>query len=221
MNSLWEFVGTAKFLAGVAAAVVLLVMGWLISRRSPRYRPKTVSFSLPFGLGAVTYEISDAQRVAAWHLYVQLKTRKAAIPFDTQYDLVVEVLDSLFEVVAITRELLTRLPVGNSEGLAISDMMLRVLNDGLRPYLTKWQADFRRWWELAEQDPAHRDESPQLIQRAYPHYDELVRELMEMNQQLDGFANDLLAVVRSRRGAAPPPRRPGPSPPPGRMDKPS
>lgn len=215
MDVLWRFVGTSNFLAGVGSVLLLLGMRWLILRRRPGYTPRTVSLSLPFGLGSVTYDISDDEREAAWQLYVQLKTRKAAIPFDTDNDLIVEVLDSLYELVTVTRDLLLHLPVQNSESHALSDMMLRVLNDGLRPYLTKWQADFRRWWEFEIQQPNHRALRPQMVQKAFPHYDQLVQDLMEMNHQLDEYANDLLAVVRSRRGVGIPRKRPEAIPPSG------
>jgi len=213
MEALWRFVGTFNFVAGAVSGLLLLGVWWLIRQWRLGYTLRTVSLSLPFGLGSVTYDISDAERVAAWQLYVQLKTRKAALPFDMNDDLVVEVLDSLYELVIITRELLLGLPVRTSESHALSDMMLRVLNDGLRPYLTKWQADFRRWWEFEVQNPAHRDQRPQTVQKAYPHFDQLIQEMMEMNQHLDEYANDLLAVVRSKRRVGIPRKRPRPIPP--------
>ena len=208
MEVFWELAGDAKFGAGLATGLLILGIGWLIFRGVPRYRQRSVTLALPFGLGSVTYDISEDEREAAWRLFVQLKTRKAAIPFDHENDLVVEVLDSLYELVDITRELLTGLPVSSSKSIGLSDLMLRVLNDGLRPFLTRWQADFRRWWESAVQDPANGRERPQTIQRAYPLYGELVEGIVEMNQQLDEYAEDLLSVARSRPKVTWPRRRP-------------
>lgn len=199
MEQFTEFVLDPRFLFGVTAGSLLLTLWWFIIGRGSGYRRTTVTVALPFGLGSVTYEISEEDRRAAWQLYVQLKTRKATLPFDTQNDLLVEVLDSVYEVVDITRGLLTAMPLPSTESIGVSDLMLRVLNDGLRPFLTRWQADFRRWWDLAIEDPADREERPQAIQRLYPRFEELVQDLIQMNQNLDEYARGLLAVALPQR----------------------
>jgi hypothetical protein len=75
---------------------------------------------------------------------LQLKSRKAALPFDEDYDLVEVIYNSPSELFKINRELLMQLPLDDirrDNGLA--KLQMRVLNEGLRPYLTKWQTRFR------------------------------------------------------------------------------
>ena len=184
-------------LLGMGAGVLSIVVPRLLGRF--RYRIVSVTLNLPFGLGNVVYEPTDQDRVLAWRLYVQLKTRKAALIFDDANDVIADVYDSLYELFAITRSLLSDLPVSEAarpEGVAA--LALRVLNDGIRPHLTKWQAAFRRWWKTALELPENERRAPQDVQCDYPHYYELTDELKQMNEGLVRYAEDLLAIVRAR-----------------------
>lgn len=103
--------------------------------------------------------------------------------FDEEDDVIVEVYDSLYKFFQITREAIKDIPVErlkhSEELISLTD---RVLNDGLRPHLTKWQARFRKWYlQELEKQP---DKSPQEIQRAFPDYDLLVEDLIETNNRM-------------------------------------
>jgi len=131
---------------------------------------------------------------------VHLKTRKAALPFDNENDVIVEVYDSLYELFQITRDLLCSIPIKNVQGKRnVADLILRVQNDGLRPHLTKWQAPFRRWWVKAVESPDNQDKSPQEIQRQYKDYEVLVSDLRQMNTEMSKFAEELLRIVRPQK----------------------
>jgi len=180
------------------AGIVFLVIVIVLRRR--HFHVSTATLSLPFNLGNITYQATEQDRVFAWKLYVHLKTRKAALPFDNENDVIVEVYDSLYELFQITRDLLCSVPIENVQGKKnITDLILRVQNDGLRPYLTKWQAPFRRWWVKAVESPDNQDKSPQEIQREYKDYEALVSDLGQMNTEMSKFAEELLRIVRPER----------------------
>lgn len=189
LSSSWQlFAGAAGF--------------FLLSKlfRRLRYPSYSVSVGLPFNLGSRTYDTTPRDRIVAWRLYVQLATRKAALPFDENYDLISEVYDSLFALFGVTRELLLELPpheFEREEGVAA--LLLRVTNDGLRPHLTRWQSDFRRWWDEAIKTDENLMKSPQEIQRQYPRYTELVADLKQTNTELSKLADELLAIARARK----------------------
>jgi len=168
--------------------------------RRRRFYVSSVTLALPFRLGNISYQTSDENRILAWRLYVHLKTRKAALPFDNDNDVVVEVYDSLYELFQITRDLLCSVPIRNLQReQSLADLILRVQNDGLRPHLTKWQAPFRRWWTKAIELPENYARPPQEIQRQFPAYDELVSDLQRMNTEVAKFAEELLRIVRPPR----------------------
>jgi len=81
--------------------------------------------------------------------------------------------------------------------------MLRVQNDGLRPHLTRWQADFRKWWDRANRLEQNAATSPQEIQRQYPRYAALVDDLKTTNTELSKFADELLGIARAPHQKAP------------------
>ena len=94
-----------QLLAGAAISLLLV----RIYRRR-RYSSYCVSIGLPFNLGSRTYDTTPRDRIVAWKLYVQLATRKAALPFDEKHDLISDVYDSLFALFGVTRDLLLELP---------------------------------------------------------------------------------------------------------------
>ncbi|OWY65383.1 hypothetical protein B7486_42365 [cyanobacterium TDX16] len=196
-DSLKALVVQRTFWLGVAGgAIGLLIITVLIRRK---YRLNLVSVSLPFNLGTVEYELSSQDRVLAWKMYVQLKTRKAALLFDENHDVISEVYSSLYDIFPVARELLSNMPLAEVErSKGVADLILRVLNDAIRPHMTVWQASFRRWWEREVQSESNKGKSPCDIQRSYPQYSELVADLNRTNTELAKLADELLVIARAR-----------------------
>lgn len=193
----WDGVFLSLFLFLVLTIIVQI-------RRHKKYKVRSVSINIPFQLGNITYEPTEQDRIIAWKLYAQLMTRKAALIFDEDHDIIVEVYDSLYELFSISRNLIVDLAIYEIEREPnIADFVLRVQNDGIRPHLTKWQYDFRRWWDSALKDVNNADVRPQEIQEQYPRYKELIDELKQMNIELSKYAEDLLGIAKI------PPKRKG------------
>jgi len=134
----------------------------------------------------------------AHRIYIELVTRKAAIPIDQDKDIIVEVYNSWYilfkttrdEIKAITGELLEH---PKSESLI--SMATDVLNKGLRPHLTTYQDRFRRWYDTELRKETNLDSSPQEIQRKFSDYDELVASMKEVNDLLAEYANQLKCFI--------------------------
>lgn len=178
----------------IAAAVA--IVAWLIWTRPwrgirQRWRTEEITVSL-FG---TTWRMARDRDTAqlAHEAYVELVTRKVAIPFDEQNDVIVEVYDSwdaMFgEVRRLAREIDADSLSSNTSLRELHDLLIAVLNSGLRPHLTRWQARFRRFYAIElESSPT---ETPQEIQRRYPEYDDLVADIRGANDVLMGLAEDL------------------------------
>src|SRR5215211_7452551 len=94
---------------------------------------RSISLNLPFGLGGVDIEVSEAEVHAAWELYVEFSTRVAARPLAPGAGSVREALDSLYSLFAATREVLRAAGPEVGEGRdAVGPLAIRVLNEGLR-----------------------------------------------------------------------------------------
>lgn len=58
----------------------------------------------------------------------------------------------------------------------------KVLNNGLRPHLTTWQAKFRKWYNYQAEDS--KSTSPQELQTEYEKYDDLLADLKATNARM-------------------------------------
>ena len=100
---------------------------------------KTLSFSLPFGIGNVSIEADEAQQEAAWALYVELATRIAVVSLAPGDGSAREALNSLYSLFDTTREVLRGAGPGIAKGPhSVGPLAIEILNKGLRPFLVEW-----------------------------------------------------------------------------------
>ncbi len=71
------------------------------------------------------------------------------LKIDPDDDVTNEIYNSWYEFFVVTRKLVKDDPavkVRQDSTRKIIQLSIKVLNIGLRPHLTKWQARFRRWY---------------------------------------------------------------------------
>ena len=92
-----------------------------------------LKFTVPFMEAEI--EFSDADKDAAWEMYIELMTRCATRKLKDDEGDNQEALDSLHELFGITREILKKYKCNcvNFSKIAIS-----VLNQHIRPFVSKW-----------------------------------------------------------------------------------
>ena len=99
---------------------------------------------------------------------------------------------------SVTRELIKDVPVSKfrrQDTEKIIKLSIEVLNTGIRPHLTKWQARFRRWYERSLEQDEYLDLPPQDIQKSFPHYEELKADLETVNQRLIRYREKMYELV--------------------------
>jgi hypothetical protein len=141
-------------------------------------------------------------RQVAYAIWVELSTRKIGLPIDLDHDVIAEIYDSWYNFFSVTRDLIKSVPVTHvkrASTQAIIKLSIEVLNAGLRPHLTRWQARFRRWYEreLKRYDSADGSEvlDPQQIQFQFPQYDELKADLLRVNEALVRYRAKMRELV--------------------------
>ena len=77
-----------------------------------------------------------------------------------------------------------------------------VLNKGLRPHLTQYQARFRKWYAEELAKPTNAGKSPQEIQQTYPDYEKLVESMKEVNEILINYADQLKLFIKGVKPSA-------------------
>jgi len=152
---------------------------------------KEVSFNLPFGIGGVKFGVDQTQSRAAWSLYIELVTRIAVEPLKADEGLVREALNSLYSLFGTTREILKAAgpDVGASKN-SVGGIAIAVLNNGLRPFLTKWHPQLQAWEAKRSSDLTPKEHEQQWSEEG-----KLRDELEKLRQDLKQYANALAVIA--------------------------
>jgi hypothetical protein len=149
------------------------------------------------GSGKISFKPNRADQQIAYAIWVELSTRKIGLPIDLKHDVVSEIYESWYTFFSITRDLIKDIPVNkvkNDSTRKIITLSIDVLNQGLRPHLTTWQARFRYWYER-ELAKAVCDSDPQSIQARYPRFQELEADLLQVNSRLIRYRGKMRELV--------------------------
>lgn len=150
---------------------------------------KSITVNLPFVSGV--WEVDDAQRQAAWEMYVELVTRISVQPLEADEGLLREALSSLYTLFDETRRILRAAGPGvarprRGELLTFGQIAVDVLNLALRPVLAKWHP------LLAEHEASRGTTSATAHERAWDKANGLRAVLGALREQLAAYC-DLLA----------------------------
>lgn len=189
----------SSWITGALLLILSLLLVWrMIKHRSLFQKFEIDQAEIGLGQNKLKLSINETDRQIAYKIWVELSTRKIGLPIDLEHDVISEVYDSWHTFFTVTRELVKDVPVSKfrrKETEEIVRMSIGILNDGLRPHLTKWQARFRRWYGRAAEHADFGEQSPQEIQQQFPKYDELKTDLLEVNQRLKAYRKIMYELV--------------------------
>jgi hypothetical protein len=188
-------------LFGLAIVAAIVWRVFLRERLLPEYEVVEAELDLA-KIGKVTLKPNHQNVQIAHQAWVELTTRKAALLFDEDHDVVVEVYDSYYQLFAHLRDLTKNIPAHKLRKCAdtrkLVEIMIRVLNEGLRPHLTRWQARFRRWYNDALKASANSHKSPQEIQKQFPEYAALAKDLKQLQVDVVKYAQFLREIAQGK-----------------------
>lgn len=151
-------------------------------------------------IGNVTIRPNHEIMRIAHEGWIEIITRKAGLKFDEDNDVILEIYNSWYELFKEFRELAKTIPAEKireyEDARTVMEIFIRSLNEGLRPHLTKYQAKYRKWYEKAINENSNK--SPQEIQKMYPEYNELIKDLKEVNDQMVLFAEALRLIAHGK-----------------------
>lgn len=178
----------------IGAIIVAGILIWRSGLCQSSSKLELKSTQIGFGNGTLTYEVNDSDLQIAYSIWVELATRKLGIPIDLENDVIVEVYDSWYSFFGVTRELIKTIPASKlkrNDTKKIVSLLTKVLNEGIRPHLTKWQARFRHWYGKALIDDENIEKSPQEIQKLFPDYDALSTDMKTVNKRITYYEEQL------------------------------
>ena len=115
--------------------------------------PKTIDVKLKLHVLEISgsWEPSNAERKAAWEIYIELITRISVVPLDADHGSVREALTSLYSLFGTTREVLRRHGPEIAESkresgrYSLGYLAVAILNFELRPVLARWHPALEEW----------------------------------------------------------------------------
>lgn len=154
------------------------------------------------GNGKIRFKPNQADKQIAYAIWVELSTRKIGLPIDLEHDVIADIYDSWYSFFSVTRELIKTVPVAKvrrDSTQKVIRLSISILNEGLRPHLTIWQARFRIWYERelkrSETDSHETAIDLQELQKMFPKYGELTSDLQLVNQRLIHYRGKMREIV--------------------------
>jgi hypothetical protein len=161
---------------------------------------KRTSVEVKLGIPVVgqvsgTWVPDEAERWAAWELYVELVTRITVVDLPPDQGLLREALSSLHSLFPTTRDILRRYgpavaPQGKEGGITFGYLAVAILNGVLRPLLSTWHPALS-----AHEATRSANRLPAEHERLWDRANELRNELVETRQILVEFAEVLGEVA--------------------------
>ncbi|PNP99320.1 hypothetical protein [Sphingobium sp. SA916] len=193
----------------LCAAAIFLVALFILRGRIGRWT-RSMEFDeavIGIGSGKMKLRPNNTDRQVAYQVWVELSTRKIGLEIDLEHDVVSEIYDSWHTFFGVTRDLIKSVPVTkvtDKSTQKIINMSIAVLNEGLRPHLTRWQARFRGWFQHQMDQAERKGLEPQLVQRDFPAFAELQADLLQVNARLIAYRAAMRALVYGEAGGQTP-----------------
>ncbi|PUU87344.1 MULTISPECIES: hypothetical protein [Halanaerobium] len=183
---------------------IILLIGFIIkylySKKSLGGKYEIDKAVIGIGQGQIEVKPNNRDYQIAYQLWIEISTRQLGQPIDFDNDIIEEIYDSWYDFFGITRVLIKEIPVSCYQKYKstkeIVEISFQVLNQILRPHLTKWQAKYRKW--LNENKEKYSNKSPQEIQKKFPEYDELIKDLRETNNKLKAYKRLMEEIAKGK-----------------------
>lgn len=188
----------------IVSLFVLLKNGlldYIMDKIFRRFKNKNYSIDeVKLGIGSTTisFKPNYDDRKIAYALWVEISTRKLGLAIDFDEDVIVELYNSWYAFFGTARESIKEFPItklNNDNEKDLIEITTELLNDVLRPHLTKWQSKFRKWYAEELNKSPNANLTPQEIQSNYEYFDELTAEMLNINKHLKYYQEVLYSIA--------------------------
>ena len=163
-------------------------------------------FCIDLAVTPASGELAAEDRQCAWELYLEIASRAAVcgnldtkgMKIDVADEILVDSMESLHEFFLEARAIGRRYPVGRIDAEHVAHlgyMIARLLEIVIRPFLEKWRARYRRWWQSSDLE----SKDPFEYQRQYPHYPHLIEDWAGLRN----CCRDVMAGLQNAYGFVP------------------
>jgi hypothetical protein len=132
---------------------------------------------------------------AAWSLYIEISTRVPIQPIDPQYGSIREALNSIYALFGETRRILSQSgPSIAHGGNSLAPLAIGFLNQGLRPFLTKWHHEL----QVHEDSDSAARRSRVEHEKEWAKLDEFRKAFGDLKRNLEQYQSELKKLCGAR-----------------------
>ena len=177
-------------------AIIALVVFLIKRKKLKKYGFDIDECAIGLDGSSIHLICNNEHRQIAYKVWVDINTRTLGVKINLDEDIIRVIHDSFHQSFIDTRDLLKNFPVSklNSHNDLV-DLIIRFLNDVLRPYLTKWGVKYNDWYDKQLALDENRELTPVEIQRKYIKYDELTSDLISINEKMIEFSEALRKIA--------------------------
>ena len=186
------FISNIVVLAVVFGLIIIVIIFYIVKKGNLFGNVQIDEAKLGTGSGEVIFRPNYIDRQIAYQIWVELATRKIGMEIDYDNDVILEIYNSWYEFFRISRELIKEVPVSKASRHStrqITNISINILNLCLRPHLTRWQARFRKWYQVEASKDINQSKDPQEIQKKFPSYEKLTEDMRAVNKTLILYRN--------------------------------
>lgn len=161
------------------------------------------SFTIDIGFVKLGGDFDESDRQCAWELFTELSTRVALVgkpndPDCTNFsgEVYAESLTSLHACFSEMRKIMRQFPVGSSAAKNIENhlgaLIHRAMRDVLRPFLERWQSEYRFWWESLSDKTL----PPFERQKVYPKLKDMISQWSDVRAIMRAIQDRLVVAYK-------------------------
>lgn len=184
----------------IPLVIVILLLGIIFLVFKFRYNKAFIVTGIELELSKdpnvkFKFERNAENLFIANRIYIELKTRKAALEIEDDKDVIDEIYNSWYQLFLNIRTEIKNVPGEvlrtHKSTEELIGLTIEILNLGLRPHLTTYQAKFKRWYKIEIEETDNNKKSPQEIQKEFVDYDNLIKDMKQVNRTLIKYAEKL------------------------------
>jgi hypothetical protein len=168
----------------ICVMILFKIKGVKISKIFYIEIPRTIVF------GNLNIHVNKKNKRLAYNIWVELSTRKIAIDFDEDNDTIIRLYKSWYSAFSLIREYIKDIGQEKIDS-DLRKISLSILNETLRPHLTKYHYRFESWFN----NHYTNDKDPQDVQKQYPLYEELVHDVRRVNSECKKYLELLQRII--------------------------
>lgn len=198
--------GNVEFSINIYAAIAICILSILIKWCIQKYKKKGIK---QIGIDAmnlgseverqITSKYSRKERELAYKIWFEMESNSMGQPYEEDIHAITDLHETWSQFFRFTRETIQNSPAGNMKHRLseknLASLCVTELNRNLKPYLDRWQARYKKWYETAQTQEENISLTPQELQKKFDNYDKMAADIQATNNEILKFKELLYEIA--------------------------